>query len=113
MLSKICRSNPARISHHDNGSAPTDQATATESSERSVGTLQMFFNAAMDRYLAEGREANKEPATTQPLHQGSQDVEMESIRSSNLESRWGYDPDDVDFQCLHEPQWPLGPLVPP
>ncbi|OWZ21404.1 hypothetical protein PHMEG_0004056 [Phytophthora megakarya] len=79
--SKIRRSSPARISRRDNGSAPTDQATATESSDRSVGTLQKFFNAAMDRYLAEEREENKGPTTTQPQHQGSQD----------------YDPDDVDF----------------
>ncbi|OWZ00831.1 hypothetical protein PHMEG_00027897 [Phytophthora megakarya] len=30
-------------------------------------------------------------------HQGSQDVEMESIRSSDHGSRWEYDLDDVDF----------------
>ncbi|OWZ17548.1 hypothetical protein PHMEG_0008500 [Phytophthora megakarya] len=35
----------------------------------------------MDRYLAEEREANKDPATTQLQHQGSQDVEIEYIRS--------------------------------
>ncbi|OWY93384.1 LOW QUALITY PROTEIN: hypothetical protein PHMEG_00037241, partial [Phytophthora megakarya] len=69
-------------------------ATVTESSDRSVGTLQKFFNAAMDRYLAEERGANKDPASTRPQHQGSQDVEMESIRSSH---RWEYDPDDVDW----------------
>ncbi|OWZ11024.1 hypothetical protein PHMEG_00016009 [Phytophthora megakarya] len=95
--SKIRRASPARSSRRDNGSAPTDQATATESSDRSVGILQKFFNAAMDRYLAEEREANKDPASTRPHHQGSQDVEMESIRSSDHGSRWEYDPDDVDF----------------
>ncbi|OWZ12478.1 hypothetical protein PHMEG_00014356 [Phytophthora megakarya] len=94
---KICRSSPARSSRRDNRTAPTDQATATESSNRSVGTLKKFFNAAMDRYLAEEREANKDPATTQPQHQGAQDVEMESIRSSDRGSHWEYDPDDVDF----------------
>ncbi|OWY93635.1 hypothetical protein PHMEG_00036895 [Phytophthora megakarya] len=94
---KIRRSSPARSNRRDNGSAPTDQATVTESSDRSVGTLQKFFNAAMDRYLAEEREANKDPASTRPQHQGSQDVEMESIRSSDHGSRWEYDPDDVDF----------------
>ncbi|OWY96567.1 hypothetical protein PHMEG_00033140 [Phytophthora megakarya] len=57
----------------------------------------MFFNAAMDRYLAEEREANKDPASTRPQHQGSQDVQMESIRSSDHGSRWEYEPDDVDF----------------
>ncbi|OWY93165.1 hypothetical protein PHMEG_00037540, partial [Phytophthora megakarya] len=93
--SKILRSGPARSSRHE--SAPTDQATATETSDRSVGTLQKFFNAAMNRYLAEEREPNKDPASTRPQHQGSQDVEMESIRSSDHGSRWEYDPDDVDW----------------
>ncbi|OWY96574.1 hypothetical protein PHMEG_00033132 [Phytophthora megakarya] len=51
----------------------------------------------MDRYLAEEREANKDPASTRPQYQGAQDVEMESIRSSDHGSRWEYDPDDVDF----------------
>ncbi|OWY97793.1 hypothetical protein PHMEG_00031590, partial [Phytophthora megakarya] len=95
--SKIRRLSPARSSCRDNGSAPFDQATATESSDRSVGTLQKFFNAVMDRHLAEECEANKDPVTTRPQHQGSQDVEMESIRSSDHGSRWEYDPDDVDF----------------
>ncbi|OWY97103.1 hypothetical protein PHMEG_00032452 [Phytophthora megakarya] len=88
--SKIRRSSPARNSRRDNGSAPTDQATVTESSDRSVGTYHKFFNAAMDRYLAEEREANKDPASTRPQHQGSQDVEMESIRSSDHGSRWEF-----------------------
>ncbi|OWY93832.1 LOW QUALITY PROTEIN: hypothetical protein PHMEG_00036619 [Phytophthora megakarya] len=94
--SKIRRSNPVRSSRRDNGSAPTHQAAATESSDRSVGTLQKFFNAAMDRYLAEEREVNKDPASTRPQHQGSQGVEIDSIRSSDHGSRWEYDPDDVD-----------------
>ncbi|OWY95887.1 hypothetical protein PHMEG_00033991 [Phytophthora megakarya] len=93
----------ARNCRSDNGSAPTDQATVTESSDLSVGTLQEFFNAAMDRYLAGEREANKNPASTRPQHQGSQDVEMESIRSSDHGSRWEYDPDDVDFPTSAQP----------
>ncbi|OWZ06015.1 LOW QUALITY PROTEIN: hypothetical protein PHMEG_00021791 [Phytophthora megakarya] len=90
--SQIRRSSPARNSRRDNRPAPTDQATVTESSDRSGGTLLEFFNAAMDRYLAEEREANKDPASTRPQHQGSQDVEMESIRSSDHGSRWEYHP---------------------
>ncbi|OWY97472.1 hypothetical protein PHMEG_00031984, partial [Phytophthora megakarya] len=95
--SKTRRPSPARSSRRDNGSAPTYQATTTESSDRSVGTFQKFFNAAMDRYLAEERETNQDPATTRPQHQGSQDVEMEFIRSSDHGSRWEYDPDGVDI----------------
>ncbi|OWZ02247.1 LOW QUALITY PROTEIN: hypothetical protein PHMEG_00026225 [Phytophthora megakarya] len=80
--SKIRRSSPARSSRRDSGVAPTDQVTVTESSDRSVGTLSKN----------EGR------TKIQPLHhQGSQDVEMESIRSSDHGSRWEYDPDDVDW----------------
>ncbi|OWY92165.1 hypothetical protein PHMEG_00038944 [Phytophthora megakarya] len=73
--SKIRRPSPARSNRRDNGSAPTDQATK-------------FFNAALDRYLVEEREAKKDPASTRPQHQGSQDVEMESIRSSDHGSHW-------------------------
>ncbi|OWY97001.1 hypothetical protein PHMEG_00032575 [Phytophthora megakarya] len=90
-ISKI-RSSPASSSRRDNISAPTDQATSTESLDR-----PKFFDAAMDRYLAEEREANKDPASTRLQRQGPQDVEMESIRSSDHGSRWEYDPDDVDF----------------
>ncbi|OWZ20275.1 hypothetical protein PHMEG_0005339 [Phytophthora megakarya] len=43
------------------------------------------------------REANKDPATTRPQHEGSQDVEMESIRFSYRGFRLEYNPDDVDF----------------
>ncbi|OWZ06630.1 hypothetical protein PHMEG_00021096 [Phytophthora megakarya] len=85
--SKIRRFSPAKSNHCDNGSAPTDQDMFIESSDRSVGTLQKFFDGAMDRYLAEEREANKDPASTRPQHQGSQDVEMESTRSSDHGSR--------------------------
>ncbi|OWZ00078.1 hypothetical protein PHMEG_00028812 [Phytophthora megakarya] len=95
--SKTRRSSPGRSSRRDNGSAPTGQATVIESSDRSVGTLQKFFNAAMARYLAKEREADNDPASTRPQHQGSKDVEMESIRPSDHGSRWEYDPDDVDF----------------
>ncbi|OWY92270.1 hypothetical protein PHMEG_00038797, partial [Phytophthora megakarya] len=37
--SKIRRPSPGRSNRRDNGSAPMDQATVTESSDRSVGTL--------------------------------------------------------------------------
>ncbi|OWZ12946.1 hypothetical protein PHMEG_00013817 [Phytophthora megakarya] len=55
-----------------------------------------FCNAAIDRYLAEEREATKDPASTQPQQQGSQDVEMELIRSSDIRSR------RCTFQCLRK-----------
>ncbi|OWY91101.1 hypothetical protein PHMEG_00040468 [Phytophthora megakarya] len=59
-------------------------------SPRAQTDQSKFFNAAMDRYLAEEREANKDPASTRLEHQGSQDVEMESIRSSDQGSRWEF-----------------------
>ncbi|OWZ05405.1 hypothetical protein PHMEG_00022513, partial [Phytophthora megakarya] len=79
--SKIRSSNPVRSSRRDNGSAPTDQATATESSDRSVGTLQKFFNAAMDRYLAEEREEKNVRRTNNQL------LPVHSIKDHKT-SRW-------------------------
>ncbi|OWY96651.1 LOW QUALITY PROTEIN: hypothetical protein PHMEG_00033030 [Phytophthora megakarya] len=91
--SKIRRTSPARSSP-----ATTDphQRIRPRSPKAQIDQSK-FFNAAMDGYLAEEREANKDPASTRPQHQGSQDVEMESIRSSDHRSRWEYDLDDVDL----------------
>ncbi|OWZ21298.1 hypothetical protein PHMEG_0004183 [Phytophthora megakarya] len=91
--SKIRRSSPARSSRRDMD--PHQQIKPQP--PRVQIDRSKFFNAAINRYLAEEREANKDPATTRPQHQGSQDVEMESIGSSDHGSRWEYDPDDVDF----------------
>ncbi|OWY96141.1 LOW QUALITY PROTEIN: hypothetical protein PHMEG_00033671 [Phytophthora megakarya] len=85
--SKIPRPSPARSGSQPKGSTPTYQATFTSSSDRSAGTLQKFFNVAMELFLAEQQAENS----------GSRDVEMESIRSSDRGSSWEYDPDDIDF----------------
>ncbi|OWY97356.1 hypothetical protein PHMEG_00032132 [Phytophthora megakarya] len=93
----------ARSKNHDpasnqpKGATPTDQATTTSSSDRSAGTLQKFFNAAMDRFLAEQQAAGADPVVPEPQNAGSRDVDMESIRSSDRGSNWEYDPDDIDF----------------
>ncbi|OWY97203.1 hypothetical protein PHMEG_00032326 [Phytophthora megakarya] len=95
--SKIRHPNPIRSSSQPKGSTPTDQATITSSSDRSAGTLQTVFNAAMDRFLAEQQAAGADPIVTEPQNAGSRDVDMESIRSSDRGSNWEYDPDDIDF----------------
>ncbi|OWY91167.1 hypothetical protein PHMEG_00040371, partial [Phytophthora megakarya] len=59
--SRIRRPSPARSSSQPKGSTPTDQATITSSSDRSVGTLHKFFNAAMDRFLAEQQAVGADP----------------------------------------------------
>ncbi|OWY94451.1 hypothetical protein PHMEG_00035811 [Phytophthora megakarya] len=51
--SKISRPSPARSGSQPKGSTPTYQATFTSSSDRSAGTLQKFFNVAMELFLAE------------------------------------------------------------
>ncbi|OWZ02703.1 LOW QUALITY PROTEIN: hypothetical protein PHMEG_00025691 [Phytophthora megakarya] len=58
-------------------STPTDLATITSNSGRSAGTLQKFFNAAMDRFLVEQQAAGVDP------------VDRGFI--------WEYAPDDIDF----------------
>ncbi|OWZ09801.1 LOW QUALITY PROTEIN: hypothetical protein PHMEG_00017437 [Phytophthora megakarya] len=95
--SKIRRPCPARSGSQIKRSTPTDQATITSSSNRSAGTLQKFFNAAMDRSLAEQQAAGADSVVAEPHNAGLRDVNMESIRSSNRGSNWEYDPDDIDF----------------
>ncbi|OWY94096.1 hypothetical protein PHMEG_00036272, partial [Phytophthora megakarya] len=91
------------VSSHYASAAEDGSDTSSEPPRRmslgpsGVSMLEKFFNAGMDRYLVEEREANKGPVTTRPQHQGSQDVEMETIRFSDRGRRWEYDPDDVDF----------------
>ncbi|OWY99367.1 hypothetical protein PHMEG_00029632, partial [Phytophthora megakarya] len=65
--------------------------------DRSAGTLQKFFNAAIDWFLAEQQAAGADPVVAEPQNAGSRDVDMESIRSSDPGSNWEYDPDDIDF----------------
>ncbi|OWY92013.1 hypothetical protein PHMEG_00039148, partial [Phytophthora megakarya] len=95
--SKIRRPSPARSGSQPKGSTPIDQATITSSSDRSAGTLQTFFNAAMDRFLAEQQAAGADSAVAEPHNAGSLDVDMASIRPSDRGSNWEYDPDDIDF----------------
>ncbi|OWY97890.1 LOW QUALITY PROTEIN: hypothetical protein PHMEG_00031474 [Phytophthora megakarya] len=64
---------------------------------RIAGTLQKFFNAAMDRFLAEQQAAGADPVATEPQNTGLRDVNTESTRSSDRGSNWEYDPDDIDF----------------
>ncbi|OWY95910.1 hypothetical protein PHMEG_00033957 [Phytophthora megakarya] len=95
-ISKIRRPGPTRSGSQPKGSTRTDQATISSSSDRSAGTLQKFFNAAMDRFLAKQQAAGADPVVTKPQNTGPRDIKMESIRSSDRGSNWEYDPND-DF----------------
>ncbi|POM60970.1 hypothetical protein PHPALM_30090, partial [Phytophthora palmivora] len=71
--------------------------TAATTSDSSSGTLQMYFEAAMSRFLAEQRGPIIDQGAAKVQDPGSQDVDMESVRSEHSTSRWRYDPDDIDF----------------
>ncbi|OWZ03054.1 LOW QUALITY PROTEIN: hypothetical protein PHMEG_00025283 [Phytophthora megakarya] len=101
--SKIRCPSPARSGSQPWGSTPTDQATITSSSDRSAETLPKFFNAAMNRLLAEQQAVCTDPVVAEPQNAGSRDVHMESIRSSDRRSNWEYDPDDIDIPVSAQP----------
>ncbi|POM61279.1 LOW QUALITY PROTEIN: hypothetical protein PHPALM_29726, partial [Phytophthora palmivora] len=65
--------------------------------DASSGTMQKYFEAAMSRFLAEQRETIMDQGAVKVRDPGSQDVDMESVRSEHSASRWEYDPDDIDF----------------
>ncbi|GMF16261.1 unnamed protein product [Phytophthora fragariaefolia] len=56
---------------------------------------ELFFQAAMERFLKEQQVPQKRP---KPISTGDQDVEMESVRSPDQPiTAWEYDPDDLDL----------------
>ncbi|KAG4238485.1 hypothetical protein PC116_g13487 [Phytophthora cactorum] len=78
-------------------STPGQTATA-RSSDTSSGSLQRYFEAAMNRFLAEQGMAMAKPSTREAGHPGSQDVEMESVGEVDLaDLHEECDPDDLDF----------------
>ncbi|POM64875.1 Hypothetical protein PHPALM_19538, partial [Phytophthora palmivora] len=95
--SKIQRRNLPRSGRSRTIPASEDQITAATTSDASSGTLQKYFEAAMSRFLAEQRGPIMDPEAVKVQDPGSQDVDMESVRSEHSTSRWEYDPDDIDF----------------
>ncbi|POM62560.1 hypothetical protein PHPALM_28276 [Phytophthora palmivora] len=64
-----------------------DQITAATTSDASSGTLQKYFEAAMSRFLAGQRGPIIDQGAVKVQDPGSQDVEMESVRSEHSTSR--------------------------
>ncbi|POM61699.1 hypothetical protein PHPALM_29252 [Phytophthora palmivora] len=95
--SKIQRRNQPRSGRSRTIPASEDQITAATTSDASSGTLQKYFEAAMSRFLAEQRVPIIDQGAAKAQDPGSQDVDMESVRSEHSTSRWEYDPDDIDF----------------
>ncbi|POM64368.1 Hypothetical protein PHPALM_20106 [Phytophthora palmivora] len=95
--SKIQRRNQPRSGRSRTIPPSEDQITAATTSDASSGTLQKYFEAAMSRFLAEQRGPLIDQGAAKVQDPGSQDVEMESVRSEHSTSRWEYDPDNIDF----------------
>ncbi|POM61330.1 hypothetical protein PHPALM_29668 [Phytophthora palmivora] len=98
--SKIQRRNQSRSDRSRTVPSSDDQITAATTSDASSGTLQKYFEAAMSRFLAEQRGPIMDQGATKIQDPGSQDVDMESVRSERSTSRWEYDPDDIDFPTV-------------
>ncbi|POM66571.1 Hypothetical protein PHPALM_17547 [Phytophthora palmivora] len=91
--SKIQRRNQPRSGRSRMVPPSEDQITAATTSDASSGTLQKYFEAAMSRFLAEQRGPIMDQGAVKVQDPGSQDVDMESVRSEHSTSRWEYDPD--------------------
>ncbi|GMF26564.1 unnamed protein product [Phytophthora fragariaefolia] len=74
--------------------ASVDPTTST--SDTSAGRLETYFQAAMSRFLKEQQALPSPPTPTGIQNPRSQDVEMESTGSPDLDPHWEYDPDDID-----------------
>ncbi|POM58530.1 Hypothetical protein PHPALM_36810 [Phytophthora palmivora] len=95
--SKIQRRNQPRSGRSRTIPPSDDQITVAATSDASSGTLQKYFEAAMSRFLVEQRGPIIDQGAVKVQDPGSQDIEMESVRSEHSTSRWEYDPDDIDF----------------
>ncbi|POM69474.1 Hypothetical protein PHPALM_14234 [Phytophthora palmivora] len=93
--SKIQRRNQPRSGRSRTIPPSEDQITAATTSDASSGTLQPY--RTMSRFLAEQRGPIMDQGATKIQDPGSQDVDMESVRSEHSTTRWEYDPDDIDF----------------
>ncbi|POM77165.1 LOW QUALITY PROTEIN: Hypothetical protein PHPALM_5492, partial [Phytophthora palmivora] len=84
--SKIQRRNQPRSGRSRTIPASEDQITAATTSDASSGTLQKYFEAAMSRFLAKHRGPIIDQGAAKVQDPGSQDVDMESVRSEHSTS---------------------------
>ncbi|POM71468.1 Hypothetical protein PHPALM_11963 [Phytophthora palmivora] len=94
--SNIQRQDPTRSSRSKTIPSSDGPITAATTSDDPSGTLQKCFEI-MSRFLAAQRGSTIGQGAVKIQDPGSQDVEMESVRSEHSTSRWEYDPDDIDF----------------
>ncbi|POM60947.1 hypothetical protein PHPALM_30120, partial [Phytophthora palmivora] len=87
--SKIQRRNQPISDRSRTIPASEDQITAATTSDASSGTLQKFLAEQRGSIIDQGAAKVQDP--------GSQDVDMESVRSEHSTTQWEYDPDDIDF----------------
>ncbi|GMF33047.1 unnamed protein product [Phytophthora fragariaefolia] len=69
----------------------------TSASDTSAGRLETYFQAAMSRFVKEQQVLPSPPTPTGTQNPGSQDGEMLSAGSPDLDPHWEYDPDDIDL----------------
>ncbi|POM71995.1 Reverse transcriptase [Phytophthora palmivora] len=98
--SKIQLRNQSRSGRSRPISPSEDQITPATTSDASSGTLQKYFEAAMSRFLVEQRGSTMDQGTVKIQDPGSQDVEMESVRSEHSTFRREYNPDNIDFPAV-------------
>ncbi|POM57357.1 Hypothetical protein PHPALM_38138 [Phytophthora palmivora] len=87
--SKIQRRNQPKSGRSRSIPSSEDQITAATTSDASSGTLQKFLAEQRGPIIDQGAAKVQDP--------GSQDVDMEYVRSEHSTSRWEYDPDNIDF----------------
>ncbi|OWY96965.1 hypothetical protein PHMEG_00032625 [Phytophthora megakarya] len=80
---------PEKPDHQKEREIPAERTTPTTDSTGSSNKLSEYFQMAMNRFLKE-----QNLMTAQPPPLGTQDVDMESVGTPDLNS-WEYDPDDL------------------
>ncbi|OWZ15372.1 hypothetical protein PHMEG_00010993 [Phytophthora megakarya] len=80
---------PEKLIRQEKRQIPAGRTTPTTNSTGSSNRLDKYFQMAMNRFLKE-----QSLVTVQPPPLGTQDIDMESVGTSDLHS-WEYDPDDL------------------
>ncbi|OWY96621.1 hypothetical protein PHMEG_00033068 [Phytophthora megakarya] len=80
---------PEKPDQQENRQIPAGRITPTTDPTGSSNKLDEYFQMAMNRFLKE-----QSLVTVQPPPLGTQDIDMESVGTQDLDS-WEYDPDDL------------------
>ncbi|OWZ01058.1 hypothetical protein PHMEG_00027629 [Phytophthora megakarya] len=85
------RRTPEKLDQSNERQIPAGRTTPTTDSSGSSNKLDKYFQMAMNRFLKE-----QNLVTVQPPPLRTQDVDMESVGTPDLDS-WEYDPDDLEI----------------